>query len=338
MPRPVGLVSLSSCSPPRLSVCRTYRRYNPRRSEPARARARAGMPTTSPTSAAATRRATPSASPGRPGTCRTTTRRRSAPTRCPTPWSWRAASASPTPRQWFKVRRPEILKFYRNEIYGRVPADAPKVTWEVAETDANARDGTAIMKRVVGRMGDKPDGPRMNLTVHLPARASGPVPMLLSITFGFGAGARGQAAGKAAQGQPPGEVRRHERPAATTRRRPRRLRFRGRGPRPRLGIRLAGLHRHPAGPGRSVDGRRHRAHLEGRPDAARPRRMGHHQRLGLGHQPGDRLPRDRSVRRRQADRHHGRLAAGQDRPLGRRPGPSAWPPCSRSSPARWARR
>ena len=52
------------------------------------------------------------------------------------------------------------------------------------------------MKRVVGRMGDRPDGPRMNLTVHLPARASGPVPVLLSITFGFGR-ARGQAAGKA---------------------------------------------------------------------------------------------------------------------------------------------
>ena len=27
--------------------------------------------------------------------------------------------------QWFKTRRPEILKFYREEIYGGVPADAP---------------------------------------------------------------------------------------------------------------------------------------------------------------------------------------------------------------------
>src|SRR6478672_1672192 len=33
--------------------------------------------------------------------------------------------------KWFKERRPEILKFYQNEIYGRVPADVPKVTWEV---------------------------------------------------------------------------------------------------------------------------------------------------------------------------------------------------------------
>ena len=79
-----------------------------------------------------------------------------------------------------------------------MPANAPRVTWEVAETDTKARDGAAIRKRVVGRMGDRPDAPRMNLTMYLPARANGPVPVLLSISFGFGAGGRGQAAGKAA--------------------------------------------------------------------------------------------------------------------------------------------
>jgi hypothetical protein len=100
--------------------------------------------------------------------------------------------------KWFEARRPEILKFYQTEIYGRIPVNAPKVTWEVTETDGEARDGAAIRKRVVGRIGDKPDGPRMNLTVFLPAKASGPVPMLFSISFGFGAGGRTQAAGKAA--------------------------------------------------------------------------------------------------------------------------------------------
>jgi hypothetical protein len=102
---------------------------------------------------------------------------------------------------WFQKRRPEILKFYQEEIYGRIPANAPRVTWEVTETDTAAREGKATLKRVVGRMGDQPDGPRMNLTVYLPARASGPVPMLLSITFNFGAGARGQAVAKTGQGQ-----------------------------------------------------------------------------------------------------------------------------------------
>ncbi len=96
--------------------------------------------------------------------------------------------------KWFKVRRPEILEFYQTEIYGRIPSNAPRVTWEVIETDSKARDGAAIRKRVVGRMGNKPDAPRMNLTMFLPARANGPIPMLLSISFGFGAGGRGQIA------------------------------------------------------------------------------------------------------------------------------------------------
>jgi hypothetical protein len=88
--------------------------------------------------------------------------------------------------QWFKARRPEILKLYRDEIYGRVPAGVPKVTWELAGRDTGARGGTADVKRVTGRMGIRPDAPRMNLTVYLPAKASGPVPVLLSITFGSG--------------------------------------------------------------------------------------------------------------------------------------------------------
>src|SRR5262245_13798823 len=94
-------------------------------------------------------------------------------------------------QMWRERRRPEILNFYRTEIYGHIPENAPKVTWEVTETENAARDGAAIMKRVVGRMSNNPDGPRMNLTVYLPVKASGPVPMLLSITFGFPPGGRG---------------------------------------------------------------------------------------------------------------------------------------------------
>jgi hypothetical protein len=101
---------------------------------------------------------------------------------------------------WFKERRPEILKFYQTEIYGRIPENAPKVTWEVTETDDKARDGTAIMKRLVGRIGDRPDAPKMNMTMFLPAKATEPVPMMLAISFNFGAGRRGPAPARPADG------------------------------------------------------------------------------------------------------------------------------------------
>src|SRR5262249_51149552 len=78
------------------------------------------------------------------------------------------------------------LKLFQTEIFGRVPENAPKVTWEVASTDPNALGGTATLKKVVGRIGDRADGPRMNLSLYLPAKAPGPVPVILTITFGGG--------------------------------------------------------------------------------------------------------------------------------------------------------
>jgi hypothetical protein len=109
----------------------------------------------------------------------------------PDPLVTNAGKPVTTADMWFDVRRPEILKFYENEIYGRVPENAPKVTWEVTETvngDTADSHSAGIIKHVVGRIGDKPDRPKINLTEYLPANAKGPVPMLLSISFNFPAG------------------------------------------------------------------------------------------------------------------------------------------------------
>lgn len=85
---------------------------------------------------------------------------------------------------WVKLRRPEILKLYEAEIFGRVPATAPKVRFEVLEKDVAAFDGVALRKHVVAHFGDKPGAPAVNVMLYLPAKASGPVPVVLHITFG----------------------------------------------------------------------------------------------------------------------------------------------------------
>lgn len=87
---------------------------------------------------------------------------------------------------WMRQRRNEIIRLYENEIYGRVPANAPKVRWEVTETDASARGGTAVLKRVVGHIAGAAEFPRIHLTVVTPARVKEPVPLILSINFGGG--------------------------------------------------------------------------------------------------------------------------------------------------------
>jgi hypothetical protein len=95
---------------------------------------------------------------------------------------------------WFKQRRPEILKLFQTEIFGRIPENAPKVKWEVASTEEGALGGTATLKKVVGRMGDKADGPKINLSLFVPAKAKEPVPVILTLSFGFG--------GKGGKGDP----------------------------------------------------------------------------------------------------------------------------------------
>ncbi len=84
---------------------------------------------------------------------------------------------------WFQRRRPEILELYATQVYGRVPPDAPRVTFRVLETDPNAVDGRAVRRHVLVRFGDRPDGPAVHLQVYVPARATRPVPLLLHATF-----------------------------------------------------------------------------------------------------------------------------------------------------------
>jgi len=84
---------------------------------------------------------------------------------------------------WSARRRPELLKLYETEVYGRVPDRAPRVTFTVASTEPNALGGAAIRKVVVGRFGEKPGGPVVTVTLYLPVEEKGPVPVFLHMLF-----------------------------------------------------------------------------------------------------------------------------------------------------------
>ncbi len=84
---------------------------------------------------------------------------------------------------WFSQRRPELFERYETEIYGRVPTRAPTVAFEVVE-DVEVLHGIARRKRIVGRFGDKADGPAVNVMLYRPALATGPLPLVLHISFG----------------------------------------------------------------------------------------------------------------------------------------------------------
>jgi hypothetical protein len=86
----------------------------------------------------------------------------------------------------WRQRRAEILGLYETNIYGRIPPTAPKVTWQVAETDPKARDGAAARKKIVGAVGPNADGPRITVTLTTPANANKSVPVILLVNFGGG--------------------------------------------------------------------------------------------------------------------------------------------------------
>ncbi len=101
-------------------------------------------------------------------------------------------------KTWFDVRRPELLKFFETQYYGKIPATAPKIKWEVVSTDKNALEGKAIMKTLAGHMGGA-DAPAISVTLYTPSDAKGPVPVLTAISFNFAGGGarRGPASGPA---------------------------------------------------------------------------------------------------------------------------------------------
>lgn len=98
-----------------------------------------------------------------------------------------------TAQLWWDVRRPEIIEDFDREVYGRVPQNVPKVTWQVtSETEEKYGDVAVVTKKLVGHV-DNSQYPLIDvgidLTLTTPANATGPVPVVLEFGFNFRPGA-----------------------------------------------------------------------------------------------------------------------------------------------------
>ena len=92
-----------------------------------------------------------------------------------------------TADQWWKGRRPEIVEDFDREIYGRMPKVTPKVKWEITGTTNEVNgDVPIIVKQLTGHV-DNSSHPQITvdikLTLTTPAKAAGPVPVIME--FGF---------------------------------------------------------------------------------------------------------------------------------------------------------
>jgi len=88
-----------------------------------------------------------------------------------------------TPEMWWKVRRPEIIELFDSEIYGRVPDNIPKVTWEVVRTTKETINSIPVItKEFVGHVNNS-SYPAITVDIELslttPVSAPGPVPVIM---------------------------------------------------------------------------------------------------------------------------------------------------------------
>ncbi len=88
-----------------------------------------------------------------------------------------------TAKQWWEVRRPEIVEGFESEVYGRVPANVPGVTWTVEaeeiETVGRIRAKAKLLKGHVDNSACPSINVDIKMVVVTPADAKGPVPLLM---------------------------------------------------------------------------------------------------------------------------------------------------------------
>jgi hypothetical protein len=95
-------------------------------------------------------------------------------------------------KQWWDVRRPELVELFDREVYGRMPKVTPKVSWSVTNTTAETVGGvTMVKKELLGKV-DNSGYPQITVNIEAavwtPRDAKAPVPVVLE----FGSGGRPQ--------------------------------------------------------------------------------------------------------------------------------------------------
>ena len=88
-----------------------------------------------------------------------------------------------TAEDWATKRRPEILRLFEKEVFGRSPKKPDAVRFEVVEEGDDALSGKAKRKQIVLHLGKGKKFLSVNLLLYLPATATGPVPGFLTVNF-----------------------------------------------------------------------------------------------------------------------------------------------------------
>jgi len=84
---------------------------------------------------------------------------------------------------WYEKRRPEIVRLFEENEYGRSPGRPADMSFDVFDKATSAFDGKATRRQVTIHFTKDKDGPQMDLLIYLPPDAGKPVPLLLNLGF-----------------------------------------------------------------------------------------------------------------------------------------------------------
>ena len=84
-------------------------------------------------------------------------------------------------KAWEKIRRPEVLTLFEDNIYGQVPKTFENIRFSVLSEDKNSMNGKAHRKEVLIEVFNKNKSVKINLVLFTPNNASKPAPAFLLI-------------------------------------------------------------------------------------------------------------------------------------------------------------
>lgn len=86
-------------------------------------------------------------------------------------------------KDWNAKRRPELVKLYEEQQFGRTPGRPAAMSFDVFDKGTPAMEGKALRKQVTVYFSADRNGPKEDIVIYVPAKATKPVPLLLCINF-----------------------------------------------------------------------------------------------------------------------------------------------------------
>ncbi len=84
---------------------------------------------------------------------------------------------------WRTKRRPELLALFTREMYGVAPPRSPQMKFVVFDKGTDALGGKAIRRQITVLLKGDPNGPKFDMLLYVPKKATGRVPAILGINF-----------------------------------------------------------------------------------------------------------------------------------------------------------